>query len=366
MARIACFFATSGHSGVDRIAENLLPALAKRGHEVDLLKVGGHGPHLPSAGRQGVRVIELGCAHAYTSLPAVAAYLRRRRPDVLLADKDRVNRVALLARALAGSRTRLILSSGTTLSVDLAHRGPFERNLQRLSMGKLYRFAHRVIVPCQGVKEDLVAYTGLASEHIEVVPPPVIPASTLAHRLPPPDHPWFRDGGPPVVLGAGELCYRKDFETLLKAFALVGGQRPLRLIILGRGRQLRRLEGLAWSLGIRDRIDFPGFVRDPYRYMAHAALFTLTSRWEGLGFVLIEALALGTPSVAADCPSGPREILRHGRYGRLVPVGDHRALAEAIRLTLAAPLPREALKEAARPYTIERATQAYLSAMGLA
>ncbi len=366
MARIACFFATSGHSGVDRIAGHLLPALARRGHEVDLLKVEGHGPRLSERARAWVQVVALGCAHTYTSLPAVVAYLRRRRPDVLLADKDRVNRVALLARALAGVKTRLVLSSGTTLSVDLAHRGPWERRLQRLSMGKLYRFAHKVIVPCRGVKEDLVAYTGLASEHIEVVPPPVVPEALLERRPPPPDHPWFRDGGPPVVLGVGELCYRKDFETLLKAFALASGKRPLRLVILGRGRRLRRLEGLALSLGIRDRVDFPGFVPDPYPYMAHAALFALTSRWEGLGFVLIEALALGTPAVAADCPSGPGEILQQGRYGRLVPVGDHRALAEAILLTLAAPPPRAHLREAARPYTIERATQAYLTAMGLA
>jgi len=110
----------------------------------------------------------------------------------------------------------------------------------------------------------------------------------------------------------------------------------------------------------------PGFIAEPYPYLAHADLFAFTSRWEGLGFVLIEALALGTPVVSTDCPSGPSEILQAGRYGRLIPVGDEAALADAMAATLHAPLPAEQLKEAARPYAIETATDAYLSVMGLA
>jgi glycosyltransferase involved in cell wall biosynthesis len=99
--------------------------------------------------------------------------------------------------------------------------------------------------------------------------------------------------------------------------------------------------------------------------MAHADCFAFSSRWEGLGFVLIEALAVGTPVVSTDCPSGPREILQDGRYGRLVPVDDAAAFADALAVTLDHPLPPETLREAARPYGIEVATDAYLDAMGL-
>ncbi len=101
-------------------------------------------------------------------------------------------------------------------------------------------------------------------------------------------------------------------------------------MILGQGRARERLLALAAELGVAEDVALPGFVPEPYAFMAHADLFAFTSRWEGLGFVIIEALAVGTPVVATDCPSGPREILQDGRIGPLVPVGDAAALAAAM------------------------------------
>jgi len=363
--RIGFFLATSGWSGVDRIAKNLLPALSRRGYLVDLIKVKGHGPFLPPELRDTVNVIELRASHTYSAFPGLVRYIYENRPSVLFSDKDRANRVALLARAISGRKTRLVLSSGTTISVDLVHRGPFERMLQRFSMGRLYALADKVIVTCEGVRRDMAAYTGLDIKKIEVVPPPVVPSWAFSQNLPFPDHPWFGPNKMPVVLGAGELSYRKDFETLIRAFSIVEKRRRLRLIILGKGKQKRHLKALSFGLGIEDKVSFPGFVQDPYPFMAHAALFALTSRWEGLGFVLIEALSLGTPAVSTDCPSGPQEVLDGGRYGPLVPVGDFEALAAAMERVLEDPLPACVLREAARPYEVEQATEAYIEAMGL-
>ena len=136
-------------------------------------------------------------------------------------------------------------------------------------------------------------------------------------------------------------------------------------MIIGRGRARDRLLALADALGIADDVALPGFIAEPYPYLANADLFAFTSRWEGLPFVLIEALALCTPVVSTDCPSGPNEILQGGRYGRLIPVGNDAALADAIAATLQSPPHAERLKEAARPYVIEAAADAYLSVMGL-
>ncbi|CRI64607.1 Glycosyl transferase group 1 [Thiocapsa sp. KS1] len=366
--RIACFFSTSGHSGVDRAAKHLIPALARRGYRVDLLKVRRHGPHLDTI-PEGVSVVDLGSRHTYACVPALVRYLRRERPAVMLSDKDRVNRTALLAawlaRRLAGVPTRLVFSSGTTISIDLATRGPLERWVQRTSMGRLYPFADQVIVTSAGVADDMASYTGLARERIRVVPSPVVPASLFTEALARPDHPWLGRSDAPLILGAGELCGRKDFETLLRAFARVRAQRPCRLMILGQGRARERLLALAAELGVADDVALPGFVPEPYAFMAHADLFAFTSRWEGLGFVIIEALAVGTPVVATDCPSGPREILQDGRIGPLVPVGDAAALAAAMMQTLDAPPPEALLRDAARPYEIEASTDAYLDAMRL-
>jgi len=363
-APIGIFLATSGHSGVDRIMRHLVPEMAARGYRIDLLQVRGHGPYLEPL-PANVRRIDLGRRHTYSCLPALVRYLRRERPALLLSDKDRVNRTALLARWLAASGTPLFFRLGTTVSVNLASRGRFERWLQRTSIGRLYRHAQQVLVPSRGVAADLSRYTGLSPEKIRVVPSPGIPDDLFTQPIPLPEHPWFRDRQVPVILGAGELGARKDFATLLRAFALLRARRPCRLVIIGRGKQHEALLQLAQTLGIGADVDLPGFVDRPYPYLAHADLFAFSSRWEGLGLVLVEALALGTPVVSTDCPSGPAEILQQGRYGPLVPVGDAAALARAMEETLDAGRSRSELQQAARPYTVSAATDAYLQALGL-
>lgn len=361
---IACFFSTSGHSGIDRAADNLIPALASRGYRVDLLKVRKHGPTLAQK-PAGVRIIDLGSSHTLACLPAIVRYLRENRPVVMFSDKDKVNRTALAARWLSHVPTRLVLSIGTTVSINLHSRGALTRWGQRLSIGWLYRLAHQVLVPSRGVADDMASFTRLPRDRILVVPRPVVPAELFQEALPEPDHPWFLRKEVPVILSVGELSWRKDFEMLLRAFARVRTTRHCRLIILGRGKQRARLLALAEELGVAEDVELPGFIPNPYAYMAHADLFAFTSRWEGLGFVLIEALATGTPVVSTDCPSGPREILRNGEYGPLVPVGDDRRMAEAILTTLASPLPACKLREAALPYEIENSVDAHLLAMGL-
>lgn len=363
-SRIACFFSTSGHSGVDRLARHLLPGMAARGYRVDLLKVRGHGPEL-AATHPNLRVVDLGRRNTYACMPAVVRYLRGARPAALLADKDRVNRTALLARVLAGTDTRLLLRQGTTISVNLAHRGWLDRALQRASMRYLYRFADAVLVPSRGVADDLARFAHLEPGLIRVVPPPVVPDRLFDDSPPTPDHPWFGDPTTPLVLGIGELCERKDFATLVRGFARMRAHRPCRLMILGRGSQREHLLALAADRGVSADVALPGFVDDPYPYLAHADLFAFTSRYEGLGFALIEALALGTPVVSTDCPSGPREVLAGGRHGRLVPVGDDAALAAAMGDTLAHPPAAAELRVAARPYGVETAVSAYLETMGL-
>jgi glycosyltransferase involved in cell wall biosynthesis len=365
--RIACLFSTSGHSGVDRLAQHLLPALAARGYRVDLLRVRRHGPDLSAAAATTPRldIIDLGSRHTYACVPGIVRYLRRARPGVMLSDKDRVNRTAFAARALAGVPTRLFLRSGTTLSVDLASRGPVQRRLQRWSVGRLYRHAAGVLVPSRGAAADLTAFAGLAPGLVQVVPTPVVPDALFDDPPAAPAHPWFHDPDAPLILGVGELSPRKDFSTLLRGFARLRAHRPCRLMILGEGGERQALLAEAAALGVADDVALPGFVPKPYAELAHADLFALTSRWEGMPLVLVEALALGTPVVATDCPSGPRELLANGPPDALVPVGHAPALAKALAALLDAPPAAAALRQAARPYAIAAATTAYLAAMGL-
>lgn len=362
--RVAFFFSTSGHSGVDRIMKNLIPAVARRGYRVDQLKVQGHGPDIDCA-LPNFRVVDLGTRHTYTALCAVARYLRDSPPAAMLSDKDRVNRTAILARRQAGSATRLVLRSGTTISVDMAHRGAMERWSQRQSMRRLYGDAHAIIVPSVMAARDFVEFSGLPARLIQVVASPVAPRALFEQPAIRPEHPWLAPGAPPVILGVGELSRRKDFATLIRAFAQICASRDARLIILGRGSQRETLLQLASELKIADKVDLPGFSTEVFGYMHHAAAFALCSQWEGMPVVLIEALAAGVAVVATDAPGGSRELLQDGALGPLVPVGDVPALAAALNALLDTPADRQALRAAARPYEIERATDAYLAAMGL-
>ena len=368
MTDLAVFAATSGHSGVDRVLRNLVPAIAAQGLRVDVLGIAGHGPYWPEPLPQGVRHVALGARHVNSALPALVRYLRKTCPQAMLSDKDRVNRAVIIARAFAGRhdgrRTRLGVRLGTTVSVNLASRGPVERLLQTWSMRTLYRYADAVLVPSHGAADDLARHAGLPRERIRVVPSPILGPDMAGRAAAPLAHPWFHDPAIPVVLGVGELSERKDFATLVRAHAQLVRRRPCRLVILGEGRRRAELQQLAASLGTAEHVELPGFVANPYPYMAAASVFALSSRWEGMPVVLIEALALGTPVVATDCPSGPRELLDAGRLGELVPVGDATALATALARTLDAPPARDALIAAAQPYRVERSASAYLAALG--
>jgi glycosyltransferase involved in cell wall biosynthesis len=361
---LAVFAATSGHSGVDRLLGNLVPAVAGLGLGIDLLGIRRHGPHwgaLPA----GVRYVDLGSRHVTTALPALVRYLRRRQPRALLTDKDRVNRIALIARRLARADTRLAVRSGTTLSVDLRARPWLDRWMQTVSVRHIYRWADAVLVPSEGAARDLAEYARLPPARVRVVPSPLVGPELATRAAEPVDHPWFQPGGPPVILGSGELCARKDFATLVRAHARLRPHLDTRLVILGRGGEREALLRLAARLGSADHVDLPGFVANPFAYMARAAVLALSSRWEGFGNVLVEAMAVGCPVVATDCPSGPREILDGGRLGPLVAVGDDEAMAGALLKVLRRPQTPEALRAAVRRYTVEESTRAYLEALGL-
>lgn len=357
------FAATSGHSGVDRILGNLLPAILDRGLSIDLLKVRGHGPHIGQA--PGLRTVDLGTSHVYTALPALMRYLRRARPRALLSDKDRVNRTALWARHLSGSATRLVVRTGSTVSVKLTEQGGLAQRSTRWFMRRFYPWADAVIVPSRGAADDLAAFASLDPALIRVVPNPVVSQQLQSLTSGTSLHPWLVRKEYPVIMGAGELCRRKDFETLIRAFARVNARRPCRLLILGDGRRRPRLERLLRDLGLEEQAALPGFVENPYAWMTRADLFVLSSTNEGFGNVLVEAMAAGTPVVSTDCPSGPREVLRDGRYGALVPVGEPVAMADAILEALGRPVSPQDLAAAVAPYTVAESARRYLEVLAL-
>ena len=347
--------------GAERVLVNLANGFAERGYGVDLVLAKAEGVYFDQLS-PAVRVVDLHTPRVLRALPGLVSYLRRERPAALLSALNHANVIACLAHRLARVPTRLVISERNTLSVSRPQNA--RGRLVPWFMRWTYPWADAVVAVSQGVADDLVRTLGIAAERVKVIYNPVVDDELLAKAQEPLDHPWFTDGAPPVVLGVGRLTEQKDFPTLIRAFARVRTHRRARLMILGEGELRPQLEALVRQLGLQDDVALPGFVANPFAYMARAAVFVLSSRWEGLPGALIQAMACGAPVVSTDCPSGPREILEDGRWGRLVPVGDVDALAEAISATLSdGKRPDVAARAAA--FRVEEAVEGYLHVMGV-
>ena len=380
-----------GGGGAERVMLNLATALADRGHRVDLV-MGRKEGHFLEEIPDTVTVIDLKIRSARQLLPTLlkmprvaaalaahlpgsrlpwilggvsglAAYLNQQRPTALLSALSYPNMTAVLARRLSIASTRTVISVHNHLSVATAGADrAADKTFPHLAR-RLYPEADRIVAVSDGVAEDLAHTLGLPRTRIRTIYNPVFRPDMLTLARAPLEHAWFAPGAPPVILGIGKLKPQKDFGCLIRAFARVRAVRPARLLILGEGSQREALLSLASQLGVADDIALPGFVANPFAYLGRAAVFALSSAWEGLSNVIIEALACGCPVVSTDCPSGPAELLGRGAYGSLVPVGDDTALAQALLASLDHPPHRERLLDRARQFSVERAAEQYLSVL---
>lgn len=359
--RISLFLPSLSGGGAERVMVMLANAFSERGQDVDLVLGSAEGPYLKDVLEQ-VRVVDLGAKRVITSLPALVRYLRKTQPAALLSAMDHSNIIALWARRLARVRTRVVVSVHSTLSIDVKHSNARGRMIPRIARW-CYGWADGVVVVSRGVADDLSNTVDLAQERITVIHNPVVAPEIFVLAKEPVDHPWFRADDVPVVLSVGRLTVAKDYPTLLLAFSLVIKLRPVRLLILGEGEERARLETMIRNLGLEDVVCLPGFAKNPYAYMSKAAVFVLSSAWEGFGNVLVEAMAVGTPVISTDCPNGPAEILENGKYGRLVPVGDAEALADGILSTLDDSTNSEVLRHRANEFSFDDIVNQYLEVL---
>lgn len=334
MRPIALFLTGLDGGGAERVTLTLANALAQAGHQVHLVVCRSGGALLKDV-PPTVRLFDLGCSRILTAFVPLVRYLRRERPIAMLSALPPTNCIAVWARAIARVRFRLVLAEHSTISVasKSAYNSKARWILPALMRGS-YRHADNIVAVSSGVADDLSATLSLPRERIHVIYNPVVNDKVLARSLEPNDHPWLGAEQCPVILGVGRLTAAKDFATLIRAFAEVRKRRRIKLVILGEGEERPELEALVKRLGLEDEVSLPGFASNPYSYMRRSAAFALSSRWEGLPTVLIEAMACGTSVISTDCPSGPREILEDGKWGQLVGVGNPEGLVAAIEYAL--------------------------------
>ncbi|MBN2536772.1 glycosyltransferase [candidate division WOR-3 bacterium] len=370
MARpdVALFLPFPCWGGVETVFLNLARHFAGRGLEVEAVFSVADGPLLDDFAACA-RVVDLGNRlmrlhrrerWGVFDWPAFRRYVRARDPRSLLAAKSTCNWCVARAKRDLGFPGRAVVSHHIDVRAGRAALGWLQRAVaDRLE--SRYRYADAVVGVARAIADGLIE-SGMEPGKVHTIHNPVVTDELYRRAGEPCPHDWLAHKRGPVVLGAGRLTYQKDFGNLLRAFRVVLDQVPdCRLAIIGDGPDRPALERLAGELGLAERVDLPGTAANPCPYMKHADLYVLSSRYEGFGMTLVEAMALGTPVVSTDCPCGPAEVLDSGRHGALVPVGDHLALARAMKEALLHPGPAcDRVAWARKMFSVEAAGAKYL------
>ena len=359
--RVAIYVPSLRGGGAERVMLDLASGLSDRGIRVDLVLVKAEGDYLSQVPK-GLRLIDLNSHRTLASLMKLVAYVRRERPAVLLSTLAEANVMALVAKLLLRGRLRVVTRIANTYSEELAI-GSFKHRQALRLLKLLLPMADSIVAVSQGVADDLRELIPAVSHKITTIYNPVVRPELAEQAAAPVSHSWFKSECAPVILSAGRLTAVKDHATLLRAFAEVRRLRPARLVILGVGPERENLLELADGLNVSQHVDLPGFDVNPFAYMSRASVFVLSSRYEGFPNVLVQAMACGTPVVSTDCRSGPREILEDGKWGHLVPVGDWRAMAEAIMDTLDNPIPSGQLIARASDFSADASIDRYLEVL---
>jgi len=356
------------NGGIERVYFNLAQILIDRGITIDL--VVDTAPWSPFLDKlpKGLTLVDLQAHRFHQRLPKLIHYLNRERPAAMLSAQHFANEIAIMAAALSRPSVQAVVSEHTTMSVELdtlARWNP-RRNLLPVAGTLTYRGNARIVAVSNGVARDVAKLFHISPAKIKTIYNPAINPDIIERAKIRPEHPWFAAGSPPVILGVGRLEEQKNFHNLIRAFGILRNSIDARLLILGEGSLRDVLQQQIEQLGLTEYASIPGFVDNPYSYLAHSSVFALSSDWEGLPTVIIEALAVGTPVVSTDCPSGANEILADGRYGALVPMKDPDALASSILSTLNGTAdvetpPAEWLQQFTQPFAADR----YAEILGL-
>ncbi|WP_180042675.1 glycosyltransferase [Acinetobacter sp. YH16039] len=330
--KIMFFLPSLGGGGAERTVIQLANNLVQQGHKVDVVVCdisGVKGKLLPEVDPQ-IQLIDLNCGRVANAIFPLKKLLQAVDYQLLVATQTHTNIIAALAKRLAKSQVRLILREVSTPSKNLKLQGVAKFILKTL-VNWTYPMARQVVCVSKGVETDFREYYGYTQDNLVTIYNPVIDDTYIEKLQVPVQHRFFQPEHK-VILAVGRLTEAKNFGFLIRSFhALHQQHSETRLIILGEGELRAEFESLIQELGLSGVVDLPGFDPNPYAYFKYAELFVLSSNWEGLPGVLIQALASKIKVVSTNCPSGPMEILDHAKFGMLVECNDQAGMTAAMQ-----------------------------------
>jgi len=333
--------------GAERAAVTVLNALDAATHARALYLFRREGPYLSDVG-QGIELANASADGRVARLRQLADFLRTWRPDIVVSFLSYFSTYA--AMRLAGSPARFVINQQTPLSAfltdrDYAWRRPLRRRAFEAAARFVYPRAAAVVATSRGVGDDLVEHFGVAEANVATIPNPFdLHAITRAGEEP---LGVTVPAGVPLIVSAGRLAEAKNWPLLIDALQLLKRRLPFHCLILGQGELEAEIRRRIERAGLRGDVMLCGFQANPWKFMARGDVFVLTSRYEGFGNVLVEAMACGTPVVATASP-GTRAIVESGSNGLLVDAHDPETVAGALASVLSDAAMRARLGAGAR------------------
>lgn len=350
---IGFFIPSFRGGGAELSAITIANGFAARGTRTHLIVGDSSGPNKTQVSK-AVKIIDLQAKHVWRTFLPLVTYLRSEKPVVLFSFLHHANIMAIVCREASRAKCKVVVSVRST------EQNPNWKERLVLSLARmLYRRADLVHAISRTLAEHVERTMGLAPNSVQVVYNPVnlekisVPSSAISKITAPyatTEH---------FIVGMGRLVWQKDFITLIRAFALLRARHvELKLIILGEGPLRNILELEAKRLGVERDVLMPGFVDNPFPVLRKSLVFVLSSIHEGFANVIPEAMACGIPIVSTDIVAGPAEILEGGKFGKLVPPQNPKAMAEAISDTLASKHHPD-VKLRAKFFSLERSLDGY-------
>ena len=361
LSHIAIVIGSMRMGGAERATLNLINELACRGIQCDLVLVHTEGAFLKEL-HPDVNIVSLARGRTVFSGLALSRYLKKIQPQLLIANQTHVQLLTLWARNRSAKKTPVILTEHSIFSRNLLE-GTWKTRVIKYLAHRWFRSAQVVTAVSKGVARDFSNNFPELNSKMTVIYNPVVSEGILKMSLEKVSLPWTNEISIPMILGVGRLVEDKDFQNLIEAVASVRKSKRVRLVILGDGEEKGKLSDLANRLNFGNDISFMGITQNPFAWMKSCSVFVLPSKREGLPMTLIEALACGSAVISTDCPSGPREILKDGLYGKLVPVEDSASLAQAILETLDKGRIEFDKHEAIKPFLVSTVCEQYLALM---
>lgn len=351
--------------GAAKIALNLTEQYLEEGMDVHIILTDGNSkdPDFSSlpAGLKLIKLPRIGMHHfirPFINAFLLLKYFRNLKPEAILAVRHDATVVSSLAWRLNNRKGRFVIREINPITKTL------NRNAVMIAMIRwAYRSASAVIANSKDVAVALKSKNWLDPAKIHTIDNPVLTKSFYQKASARLDDPWLASASSPLIVTIGRLDKMKDQATLIRAFAILRKQCPARLMLIGDGPEVSNLQQLVTDLNLEADVRLPGAMDNPYPILKRAEIFVLSSRYEGFGNVLVEALSLGKKVISTACTGGPAYILNHGEYGRLFPVGDHEALATSMLAALAEAHEPAALINRAQHFSAARIAAAYAAVL---